>query len=151
MAPRAAWKLYSHIEGLLHGWQVWIWISLPAGEKPWDKLRMKTHWSGILSYVMSNRPGAFCRAFSEGCDGVVSILPHSLYVVQNGDFNHSKTSHKTVIGLSAWYREERGSFCQCLGVRTPFLESTPCNVSSIHSKHPTKPSPHGHRLHMSIP
>ena len=41
--------------GLLHGWQVWIWISGPAREKPWDKPRIKTHPRSTGSYPVRTR------------------------------------------------------------------------------------------------
>ena len=47
--------LYPYTRGLLHGWQVWIWISGPAGEKPWDKPWMKTHPRSTGSYPVRTR------------------------------------------------------------------------------------------------
>ena len=71
MAPRAARKLYPISRGLLHGWQVWIWISGPAGEKPWDKPRMKTHPRSTGSYPVRTRVQTCYLPFS-AARGLVS-------------------------------------------------------------------------------
>ena len=97
--------LYPYMRGLLHGWQVWIWISGPAGEKPWDKPRMKTHPRFTSSYPVRARVQTCYLPFSVACGLVSPTLTTQPQLVVNDQkpFLKSISLHVQIMANSCMY------------------------------------------------